>query len=819
MLINHNGQTALIWKDRHISYDTLLRHVHYYSTLFDALQTDKVAIFSENRPEWAFAFYAAWKNDAIAVPIDYMSPPDDVAYILNDCQPEMIFCSRETGETFEKCRASLKYQIRILYFEDLNEQVDRFEPEAFQPTDVNRTAVIIYTSGTTGSPKGVMLSFDNLLANIEAVSHDIPIYTPERKVLALLPLHHIFPLMGTLVAPLYAGGRIAFSPSLNSDDIMATLQNNGINIIIGVPRLYAAIRKGIMDKINAHFVTRTLFRLAALINSQGFSKKLFKKVHARFGGQVEYMVSGGAKLDEAVAQDFKTLGFEMLEGFGMTEAAPMITFTRPGKWRIGSAGQPMPCLEVNSKNGEIIARGRNIMQGYYNRPEEAAAVLKKGWLHTGDLGYLDDEGYIFITGRSKEIIVLSSGKNINPEEVENKISVTSDCIAEVGVYLKDDTLQAAIFPDFKKLNEKGILNLEDYFRWDIIDQYNQKAASYKKISKFLLLKEELPKTRLGKIQRFKLATLSDSVAGKNKQQRAEPDYEEYIVIRDFLKDQGKAPIAPDDHIEIDLGLDSLEKVGLLTFLQSTFGIELKEEVLLHHPTIEKLSEFMKEKKQKISVETIKWAEILKEKVDLHLPKSWFTFNLFKNSSKVFFKLYFRIKGEGTENLPQSPFILAPNHQSFFDGLFISAYLKNRVMKNTYFYAKEKHVRHPFLRSMAHRHNIIVMDINRDLKQSLQKLAEVLRKGKNIVVFPEGTRTRTGKLGELKKSFAILSREMNVPVVPVSIKGAFEALPRGSLIPRPWKKIHIKFHQPVFPEGNDYDSLISRVQEQLVTELG
>ncbi|UCF64747.1 MAG: 1-acyl-sn-glycerol-3-phosphate acyltransferase, partial [bacterium] len=291
------------------------------------------------------------------------------------------------------------------------------------------------------------------------------------------------------------------------------------------------------------------------------------------------------------------------------------------------------------------------------------------------------------------------------------------------------------------------------------------------------------------------------------------------VIRDFLREQGKGNIAPDDHIEIDLGLDSLEKVGLLTFLQSTFGIEIKEDVLLNHPTIEKLSEFMKEKKQRISVETIKWTEILKEKVDLHLPKSWFTFNLFKNSSKVFFKMYFRIQGEGTENLPQSPFILAPNHQSFFDGLFVSAYLKNRIMKNTYFYAKEKHVRHPIIRAMAYRHNIIIMDINRDLKQSLQKLAEVLRKGKNIVVFPEGTRTRNGKLGELKKSFAILSRELNVPVVPVSIRGAFEALPRGSIFPRPWKKIHIKFHQPVFPEGNDYESLITRVQERLVAETG
>ncbi|UCF64848.1 MAG: AMP-binding protein, partial [bacterium] len=514
MLLNHNGKIALVWKDEHINYEVLLRHIHYYATLFDAKQTGKVAIFSENRPEWAYAYYAAWKNNAITVPIDYMAPPDDVAYILNDCQPEVIFCSRETANILEQCKQQLTYTIQIHLFEDQQYEVSRFDPVEIDDPDLNRTAVIIYTSGTTGSPKGVMLSFDNLLANIEAVSHDIPIFNKERKVLALLPLHHIFPLMGTLVAPLYAGGTIAFSPTLNSEDIIATLQDNGINIIIGVPRLYAAIRKGIMDKINSNVLTRSLFRLAASIDSRSFSRKLFKKVHDRFGGQVDYMVSGGAKLDEAVARDFKTLGFEMLEGFGMTEAAPMITFTRPGKWRIGSAGQPMPCLEVTSKAGEIVARGRNIMQGYYNRPEETAAVLKDGWLHTGDLGYLDEENYIHITGRSKEIIVLSSGKNINPEEVEIKINGLSECIAEVGVYMKNDSLQAAIYPDFKKLKEKEILNLEDYFRWEIIDKYNQKAASYKKISKFLLLKEELPKTRLGKIQRFKLAALTDAAAGK-----------------------------------------------------------------------------------------------------------------------------------------------------------------------------------------------------------------------------------------------------------------------------------------------------------------
>ncbi|MBN2366469.1 MAG: long-chain fatty acid--CoA ligase [Calditrichaeota bacterium] len=818
MFIKSRDDIALVWKNIRISYSDLLRHIHHYTTLFTRQDISRIAIFSGNRLEWIYAFYAGWKNGSAVVPVDFMAPAEDVAYILNDCRPEIIFCSSDTLETFEKARLLLDYNITLHVFEDQKYDISGYPAHDIDLPDPQQTAVIIYTSGTTGSPKGVMLSYDNLLANIEAVSRDIPIYTRDRPVMALLPLHHIFPLMGTMIAPLSVGAPVAFSPSVSSEDIMTTLRDNRIRIIIGVPRLYSAIRKGIMDKINANSLTRLLFNLAKLFNSRSFSRKLFKKVHQTFGGEVEYLVCGGAKLDESVARDFRTLGFEMLEGFGMTEAAPMITFTRPGKWKIGSAGQPMPCLEVISREGEILARGRNIMQGYYNRPEETSEVLRDGWLHTGDLGYLDEDGFIHITGRSKEIIVLSNGKNVNPEDVENKIQALSGCIAEVGVYMKDDSLRVAIYPDFRQIMENGVLNLEDFFRWEVVEQYNHNTAPYKKIQKFILLKQELPKTRLGKIQRFKLSELVEDRKTGPLKERYEPQFEEYFVIRDFLKEHINTDIAPDDHIEIDLGLDSLDKVSLLTFLQSTFGIEMKEDILLNHPTIEKLSLYMKEKKNRLTVEAVRWSEIFKEKVDFYLPESWFTQTFLKNVSGIFLRLYFRIKGEGMDNLPEGPFILTPNHQSFFDGLFVSAFLKNRIMRNTYFYAKEKHIRYRWLKAFANRNNIIVMDINRDLKDSLQKLAEVLRKGRNIIIFPEGTRSRSGNIGSFKKAFAILSRELNVPVVPVSIKGAFDALPRGSLIPRPWKRIQIKFHKPLYPQNHSYESLTELVYQSLAADL-
>ncbi|MCF8307076.1 MAG: AMP-binding protein [Ignavibacteriales bacterium] len=814
-IIKGSGNTAIVYKDERISYNELLERISFYSSLYE--KQDKVAVFAANSPGWVYAFFSAWKHEAISVPIDFMATSDEVAYILNDCKPGVIFYSDETESTLQKALEKTEHKIKSIKISPELVPETSNEIREIDVPDPEKTAVIIYTSGTTGSPKGVMLSFDNLLANIEAVADVIPIFTAERNVLVLLPLHHIFPLLGTLIAPLSVGALLAFSPSMVSQDIISTLQNNKVAIIIGVPRLYEAIRKGVMDKINKNSVAKALFKVAKLVNSRSFSKKIFGKVHAGFGGNVQYMVCGGAKLNEAVAKDYKTLGFEMLEGFGMTEAAPMITFTRPGRWKIGSAGEKMHTLEVTSRDGEIIARGRNIMQGYYNKPEDTAKVIKDGWLHTGDLGYFDKQGFIHITGRSKEIIVLSNGKNINPEEIEIKLKNTSDIISEVAVFANEDMLNAVICPDFKVLHEKGIGNYEEIFRWDVIDKYNKETSPYKKITKFYLSKEELPKTRLGKIQRFKL---QDMVSGKisTRKNQKEPEYEEYTVIRDFLKDQKKGDILPDSHLEIDLGLDSLDKVNLLVFLESTFGLNLKEEVFIHNPTVEKLSAYMKEKKNKFTVEAVRWSEILKEKTDLRLPKSWFTQNLFKNSSRIAFKMYFRLKGEGTENIPKSPFILTPNHQSFFDGLFVSVFLKDKIFKNTYFYAKEKHVRNPIVRAFANRNNVIVMDLNKDLKLSLQKLAEVLKKGKNIIIFPEGTRSTTGAVGEFKKFFAILSKELNVPIVPVSIKGAIDALPKGSLFPRPWKKIQVKFHKPVYPEDKTYDLLSDQVFKELSSEV-
>jgi long-chain acyl-CoA synthetase len=298
----------------------------------------------------------------------------------------------------------------------------------------------------------------------------------------------------------------------------------------------------------------------------------------------------------------------------------------------------------------------------------------------------------------------------------------------------------------------------------------------------------------------------------------EPKYREYALIRDYLQGETGSTIMPDDHFEFDLGLDSLSKVGLLVYLENTFGLKLKDDHLNSYPNLIKLSGYVKDKKVKLQESIVNWADILKEKVSVKLPRSWFTTELFKYTGKGLFKVFFHVKGKGMKNLPRPPFILAPNHQSFFDGLFVAVFLRRRLLKNTFFYAKSTHVNNRFLKFLARINNVIIVDLNNDLKGSIQKLAEALKSGKNIIIFPEGTRSRDGYIGEFKQTFAILSRELQVPVVPVAINGAYRVLPRGKKLPRLFRKVRVDFLDPVHPGNRTYGVIMETVRNAIMNEL-
>ena len=821
--LTSSDKIALYCREEEISFRSLIGWTASLARQHGAGSEERVVICAENQPGWIAAFYSAWQTRSIPVPVDVMATVDEIAYIIKDCQPAAAFTSRTAAPNLLAAVAKAGCDVRVIILED-HPLPAAIEPgdEDFPDSPMDDIAVIIYTSGTTGSPKGVMLSFANLHANRKAVSDEVPIYRPEGRVLVLLPLHHVLPLQGTVIMPLTIHATCVLATSMVAADILEAVSRRQVTIFVGVPRFFILLRDGLLGRIRQRAIARFLFWLTSRVDSLAFSRLIFKSVQKKFGGAIKYMPCGGAALDPQVIKDFRALGFEILVGYGMTETAPMISFTRPGGTRLGSAGQLVSCNEVRIVDGEITVRGGNVMRGYYKRDAETAAVMKDGWLYTGDLGHVDQDGYIYITGRKKEIIVLPNGKNINPDEVEQKLLGMTTWVAEVAVLESGDALQALILPNVKALADAGILNIEESIRQQVISSYNAQASSYKRILKCVFVSEPLPRTRLGKLKRHELAALAAACGQKAaKAAKPEPDLEEYRVIKEYLAGQTEMEIHPDDHFEIDLGLDSLRKVSFLVFLNVTFGQDVKEQALVEHSTPAQLAAYLHAAGTTIARRKgLKWGEILREKAAIKLPESWFTFHWVNFCSRTFLRCAFRLRGEGMENVPDGPCIFAPNHQSYLDGFLISAFLKKNVFKDTFFYAKAEHLKRRWQRFLANRHNIIVMDVNSDLKLSLQKLASVLRAGKKVIIFPEGTRTLDGQLGSFKKSFAILGRELNVPIVPVALQGAYEALPRTRFMPRFFRPVKVTFLPPIRPgAGDDYNSLVDKVIRALETVLG
>jgi len=805
---------ALITSQGEITYIQMLKHIQQYANLFSGKSYTKVAIYAENSPEWIYAYYAALQNNCIAIPIDFLASAEDVIYILDDCTPDLLFISSGMREAYSKVAEQVMKKPELLVFEDILSDESASESQWLGPESDETTAVIIYTSGTTGSPKGVMLSYTNLRENMKAVI-ECGIFEADRQVMIFLPLHHIFPLLGSMMVSFYVGATVPIAPSMQSTDLMKTFAQNKVGVFLGVPRLYELMYRGIKAKVEESKVAKALLSFVLKTKSRKLGRIIFNKVHQGFGGELRYMVAGGAALNKEVGAFFYGIGFDIMEGYGMSEAAPMITFPRPGKIKIGSPGQALPGLKVEIREGEIVAKGPSIMKGYYNRPEETAEVLKDGWLHTGDLGYFDKQGYLFITGRKKEIIVLPNGKNINPVEIEMKLDGFSPAVKESGVFMHNELLHALILPDYNFLSANGIDDAKQYFRETVIGPFNATMSSYKRIVQFTLVDAELPRTRLAKLQRFKFPEL---ILKKEEKKAAsnEPETSEYLAIKTFIESQVDMDILPEHHLVFDISMDSIGKLSLIDFIEKSFGIKFSEEQLTKFQSVRKMAEHIQKNKLFHKTDQEKsWTGDLKEESEVILPKTSFFLGPIVHAVRGAFRLFFSFNGEGMENIPEGPCFFVPNHETKLDAFLVLSYLDKNTLKNTFSYAKKDHMNSALRRYMASRSNVIVMDLSKDLKHSIQKMAEVVKQGKKILIFPEGTRTLDGEMGSFKKTYAILSAELNVPVVPVVIKGAYEAMSSGAKKIKWGEHISVEFLPAVYPENRTPEELNEIVRQRIV----
>ena len=819
------NKEAVFYKNKEYSYKDIIRTAKYFSSLIEMKKNeDKAVIFMENRPEFICSFFGIWNSHGIPVNIDAGYTAEELEYILIDAEPKYIFTSEKNLKTAEEAVKLSGKEIKIINVDTLsvpeNFKVDEY---VIYSPETEDTGVLLYTSGTTGKPKGVVLTFDNLMSNVDAIT-EIKLATPQDRVLALLPYHHVLPLSINLLMAIHIGTLIVINDELSAQAIQEALKKYKITIVVGVPRLWEMIHKGIMTKIKVNGMALKMFNICKKINSMTLSRIVFKKVHEGLGGNIRFLVSGGAKIEPSILEDFKTLGIKVLEGYGLTETSPIIAFNRPDDIHIGTVGTTIPGVSAKlADDGEIIVKGRNVMKGYYKKPAATQEVIDdRGWFHTGDLGKIEN-GYISIVGRKKEMIVLSNGKNINPADIENEISKGTDLIHDIAVVEHNNHLLALVYPDFDKVKERKITNITETLKWEIIDSYNVKAPAYRKILEIKIVKEELPKTKLGKLRRFMLKDViknldkpkAEEKKNEIKIDKSDKEYEtkEFQALSDYMKKEHDLDITPDSHIEIDLGLDSLDVVEMNAFIEKTFDFTVNEDEAGGIKVIRDICEYIRVHSNAYHNESVNWGDILNERVNYKLPKSW-AVGLFRILTAPIFKFYLKLTKKGQEKISTEPRIYVLNHESFADAFALGHMFTYKQAKDVYFFAIKKHFEKPIRRFFADNGNIVLVDINKNLKESLQIAAEVLKENKSLVIFPEGARTRDGEIHDFKKFFAILSKELNIPVTVMGIKGFYESMPFGSSLPKSGN-VEIEVLGDIFPEKISVEEIVENSKNLIV----
>ncbi|MGL5124043.1 MAG: AMP-binding protein [Fusobacteriaceae bacterium] len=822
----NRDKIAVIYNDIEYSYKELINASKYYGSLLNISKDDRVVIFIENRPEFIYSIFGIWDKKGISVTLDATSDAEQIAYVLKDATPTHIITSQLNYDVALAAKKLSGSKIKIINVD--NETIPKNFVSAnsvIEGLEQEKTIAILYTSGTTGLPKGVMISFKNIMANLLAL-REINLVSEKDRVLGMLPFHHVLPLVGTIMLPLYFGGTLIILKELSSEAIKSTLAKYKITFVIGVPRVWEMFHKGIMGKINSSKLVERLFKICEKINNKNLNKIVFKKVQEAFGGNINILVSGGAKLDSQITKDFTTLGFTMMEGYGLTETSPIVSFNRVGSIKAGTVGTPIPRVEIKiADDGELLVRGENVMQGYYNNPKATSDVIdKEGWFYTGDLATYDGQ-YITITGRKKEMIVLSNGKNINPVDIEIELMRGSDLIKEVAVVEHNNHLLGLIYPDFDLAKERGVVNIKEELKWQIIDKYNVTAPKYRKILETKIVSLELPKTKLGKLQRFKLAELIGVIKPEEKRKEEKTlksDYietKEYIKLREYLKKiHTEANINPDSHMEIDIGMDSLDNVELLSYIEATFSVKMSEEDLSRIKRVREIADFIKEKGGEFKEGDIDWKKILDSPTNHPMPNSNCVGKILNLLFiKPFFSLYIKLNKTGEEKIPNESVIFVGNHQSMLDGFAFSQILSSKIKHKTYYLGISDHFNSKIKSYIANNSNIILVDMNKSIKETLKVIAKALNSGHNVVIFPEGARTRDGELQEFKKTFAIIAKELNIPVTVFGIKGAYSLMPFGKTKPSRGE-MSVEILETIYPQKLTVEEIVKRSKNKIVEYL-
>ncbi|MFA5351395.1 MAG: AMP-binding protein, partial [Candidatus Omnitrophota bacterium] len=847
---------------------------------------DFAAICIENRPEWAIIYLGIMAAGLTCVPLDPQLTEQEIENLINDCSAKIIFVSKIVFQTknIQKIKSGLN-KIVIL---DLDIEKDNliglaqvkstlFEGVAWPEVLSEDLASLIYTSGTTAKPKGVMLTHKNICSDFQSIDK-LKLFSDKDFFISILPLHHAYPFMITLITPLFCRARVTYTSSLRSDELLNLMRESAVTVLVGVPQLFSIFYTNISEKMkNMPVIFRmSLFWLIEILwqirrlSGINLSKLILQKMHRPFGQALRFFACGGAKLNEEAARFLMKIGFTILEGYGLTETSPVVTFNPLKRQKIGSVGIVVPNVELRIDNpdasgtGEVVIRGQNVMKGYYKRADETSGVLKGGWFYSGDLGYLDKDGYLYITGRKKEIIVLSSGKNIYPEEVELHYAkspyIKEICVLGVGT-AEEERLAAVVVPDVDYCHKVSQVDINSVIRWEL-ENASEKISPFKRIKGYVIVNDALPRTQLGKIKRYEVKNkYLDELRGIKIKSAIEevPATDEDLrllstgvgrkiieALNKYVKQERQ--IYPTDHIELDLGIDSLGRVELIIALEQALNIRIPNELMAKIFTVKELILEVGKLVPGVVVQSESvpqgrdqtvWNEILNEKPEKDIIKK---VNLAPNRMTILVMLVFgeilhlvfraiwQLKVVGVENIPRMKrCILCVNHSSYLDAFIVDASMPASLRKDIFFVGFRAYFEQPLIRNIVKYIRVIPIDPGMHFVEAMQASSYVLKNEKMVCIFPEGQRTIDGNVKEFKKGVGILAKELNTPLVPVLITGSYESWPRTKPLPRPYP-IKIIFGRPFnFDElkqkglklgaKDEYEAIAFGIREEVVRLKG
>jgi len=791
---------------------------------------EPVLLIAPNGPDWVVARLAIAAAGALAVPLDDLSTADEIAAVLGDCGARRAFASPSHRDALAAADGALSIHIlagpadappaadgrdwRRLF-------ADRPGPlPVLSPAD---PAVRVYTSGTTGAPKSFVLAYANLAANVDAILAE-GVVGPADRVLLPLPLHHVYPFLVGMLVTLSSGATIVFPEAVAGPQILRALSAAKVTVIVGVPRLYAAVLAGIEGRIAAagalpRRAFAGLLALSAWLRRRWrlkIGRRLFAGLHRRLGPDLRLLVSGGAPLGADLVARLDGLGWDVLSGYGLAETASIFTGNLPGHKRIGSEGQALAGGEIRIADadadgiGEIQLRGASVFAGYAgDKPPASEVFADGGWFRTGDLGRLDGDGYLYVTGRAKEMIVLGGGKNVFPEDLE-KIYGASPFVEEIAVLERDGVLVALVRPEIEAIRAAGYSRIEDALRVALAEAARTRPA-YQRLSGFAVARAPLPQTRLGKYRRFLLPGLyaqaqrgAAAPAGEPSAEdrallAASPARELWALLRDRYP---RAALSLETMPQLDLGMDSLGWVEFSLTVEARLGRRLDEAAIARIVTLRDLVREVNA--APVSTATPSPADIgaLTPAQARRIAPPGPALSLFGAAvhgvNRLLARTYFRLRVEGLENLPATgPILLAANHASDLDSPVLAAALPATVARRLHWGGDAGRL-FAWGWSAALLRGLRVFPVDESAPATTLAYAEaVLRRGDRLVWFPESWRTPDGALQSFLPGVGMMLDRTGVPVLPVHIAGTFESQPRWRRWPRPGR-LRVRLGAPLDP---------------------